>query len=179
MARQVSQWTYSIVMSYVKNEEDAEEIIQDTILSALRKINGFKSESSLKTWVYRIAINKSIDAIKFKNRSKRAGNVISLQSTQNQGNMTISCSTYDHPEKKLISKEKVEILFSGINQLPENQKKALTLTKLEYLSMKEVAGIMDVTPKAVESLLSRGKKNLLNYLENEGLEQLKRKPHGK
>lgn len=162
------------MISYVQNNEDAEEVVQDTLIAALKGMDRFKSESSLKTWVYRIAINKSKDALKYRNRKKRMAIVVSISKTgSNHGEMEVV--SFEHPGIKLESKEQMDLLFKGINQLPENQKEALILAKLEHMSMKEIAEVMNTTPKAVESLISRAKSNFKKYLEIEGIITFKRK----
>jgi RNA polymerase sigma-70 factor (ECF subfamily) len=68
---QYNKRVYNTVLSYVQNIEDAEEITQDVFLEVYRSSENFKGESSLSTWIYRIAINKCLDFIKYKNRKKR------------------------------------------------------------------------------------------------------------
>ena len=64
---------YNLALGYVQNTEDAEEITQDVFVKVYQKIEGFKSDSTLKTWIYRIAINQCIDYVKAKNAKKRFG----------------------------------------------------------------------------------------------------------
>lgn len=68
----------------------------------------------------------------------------------------------------------MNILFGAINQLPENQKSALIMAKLGKIPQKEIADIMDLSIKAVESLLTRAKTNLRKYLKAEGILILKK-----
>jgi len=163
------------VLSYVQSNEDAEEVVQDTLIAALNGIEKFKSESSLKTWIYRIAINKSKDAVKYRNRKKRLGNVISISDNRDSRKTDILPPNFAHPGIELESKEQMNLLFKGINALPANQKEALILAKFEQMSMKEIAVVMDTSPKAVESLLSRAKSNFKTYLETEGIYIYKKK----
>lgn len=175
LARLVTHWTYNVVLSYLQSKEDAEEVVQDTLLATLNGIKNFKSESSLKTWVYRIAINKSKDALKFRNRKKRYAEVISISKNSRVDRGDLEVSSFMHPGIRLESKEQMELLFRGINELPESQKEALILAKLEQMSMKEIAEVMKTSPKAVESLLSRAKTNFRAYLETEGINRYKKK----
>ena len=62
---------YNLALQYVQNQADAQEITQDTFLSIYKNLNSFQKKSSIKTWVYRIAINKSLDFIKSRKRIKR------------------------------------------------------------------------------------------------------------
>lgn len=174
-ARAASIWVYNTILSYVRNIEDAEEVTQDTLVSALAGLHKFKSEASLKTWVYRIAINKSKDFLKYKTRQKRHGNVISIHRNVDTEDREMEIPSFMHPGVQLESKEQMEILFEGINSLPESQKEAIVLSKLEQMSTKEIAEIMKTSPKAVESLISRAKSNLKKFLETEGIEIYKKR----
>lgn len=179
LAKFVAEAIHVVVRSYVHNNEDAEEIIQDTILISIERIDMFDTRSSLKTWVYRIAINKSKDLLKFRGRIKRSGTKLSLDNEDMISSDILRLGDYYHPGKMLESKEQLDILFSGINQLPASQREALTLIKFEQLRMKEVASIMDITPKAVEGLISRSKQNLKKFLETEGFIMNNNRRYGK
>ena len=168
-------WVYNVVLSYVHNNEDAEEVVQDTLLAALKGIDRFKNESSLKTWVYSIAINKSKDVLKYKSRKKRIGHVISISRNEDSTLQDIQPVNFTHPGVELESKEKMDILFTAINQLPENQKQAIILARLDQMPMKQIAEVMGTTVKAVESMLSRARANLRSYLESEGIRIYKNK----
>ena len=74
----------------------------------------------------------------------------------------------DHPGVILEQKEAVKKIFDAINQLPERQKTAIILLKIENKTQKETALIMHCTVKSVESLYQRGKNNLSKLINNEG-----------
>ncbi len=172
-SRLVVDWTYNLVYNYVLNKEDAEEITQDVVIAALNALDKFKGQAKLQTWVYSIAINKSKDFIKYKSRQKRSGKVISINRSDDQVPFYEPVDKI-HPGMQLESKEQLEAMYFGINSLPENQKKALIMTKLDQMSQAEVAGVLNVSVKAIESLMSRAKKNLRTYLENEGIQNFKK-----
>ncbi len=176
-----ASWIYNATFSYVQNKEDAEEIVQDTLISALSGLNRFKNEATLKTWVYSIALNKSKDFLKYKSRKKRSGKIISINKNSNSDRAQYyEPANFIHPGIELESKEQMSILFNAINQLPDNQKSALVLAKLDKMPQKEIAEIMAVSLKAVESLLTRAKANLRKHLETEGIIVLKKtNRHGK
>jgi RNA polymerase sigma-70 factor (ECF subfamily) len=73
---------------------------------------------------------------------------------------------FDHPGITLENKQKAALLFKAIDQLPEKQKTAFTLIKIQGLSYEEASGIMEQNIKAIESLMSRAKQNLQKKLEN-------------
>jgi len=141
-------------------------------MATINGIGNFKSESNIKTWVYRIAINKSKDAVKYKNRKKRFATVISISRNSETNDRDFEPENFSHPGIELESKEQMNLLLRGIDQLPEKQKEALILAKLEQMSMKDIAIVMKTTDKAVESLLSRAKSNFKTYLSNEGISKI-------
>jgi len=156
---------YNLALHYVQNVEDAEEITQDVFVKVYNKIDTFKSQSSIKTWIYRICINQSLDFIKSKQTKKR-GLLQSLFSlSDNQANWYPV--EMNHPGIELEQKEAVEKIFRAINQLPDNQKTAIILLKIEQKSQVETAEIMEISVKALESLFRRAKINLLEKLNEE------------
>ena len=147
---------FNTALSYTQNENDAEEITQDVFISVYRNATSFKGKSSIKTWLYRITINTSLNFIKKKKRdSKYSVKVDNLERPD-----------FDHPGVILENKENARILFQLIDTLSENQKTAFILSFVEGLPQKEVSEIMGLSLKAVESLLQRGKKNLKVKIEN-------------
>lgn len=152
---------FNTALGFVQNTEDAEDIAQEVFIEVHRSLSGFNQQSSLSTWIYRITVNKSLDFLRKKNRKKRFGFFTQLFRDDDGG---VEAPNFDYPGVLLENKEKSAILFSVIDQLPENQKTAFILFHVEDLSQKEIAAIMNVTPKAVESLIQRAKANLREKL---------------
>ena len=151
---------FNLALQYVQNTEDAEEITQDVFLSVHQSFSSFKGESTLKTWIYRITINKSLDYIKSKQRKKRFAFLTSLF-FDNSSDLKHDQPTFDHPGVLLEDKESIAAIFK--------QKTALILHKIENKTQVEVAEIMQTSPKAIESLIQRAKTNLSKKLNtNEG-----------
>lgn len=146
---------YNLCLNYLQNKEDAEEVFQDVFLKIHKKLENFNHKSSYKTWIYRIGINSCLDYIRAKNRKKRFAFLQSLSNGETQ-----IASSFAHPGIALEHKEALERLFKQINTLPEKQKSALILKSIDGLSQKEIGIILDCSEKAVESLLSRARKNL-------------------
>ncbi len=159
---------YNLALQYVQNKEDAEEITQDVFVAIHQSIDGFKEQSKISTWIYRITINKSLDFIRSKNRKRRLGAFTSLFFTDgNEAHR--ETSHFNHPGVLMEQKEKLQNIYRLINELPPNQKTALILSKLEHKSQQEIGVIMELSPKAVESLVQRAKAGLEKKLKaNEG-----------
>ena len=154
---------YNLALQYVQNTEDAEEITQDVFISVFKKMGRFKAKATLKTWIYRIAINKSLDFIKAQKSAKRSFFFNSNKIDDENNN--IQLPSFDHPGVILENKEAIKRLFKAINQLSDKQKTALILLKIEDKSQKETAEIMKLSEKAIESLFQRAKKKLGEILK--------------
>lgn len=149
---------YNLVLQYVQNVNDAEEITQDVFLAAYKSLDKFRNESNHSTWLYRIAINKSLDFLKAKKRKKRFF-WFTNELTENDS------VEFNHPGVLVENQEETAFIFSCMNQLPDNQKTALILNKIEQLPIAEIAGVMGLSAKAVESLIQRAKTNLSKKIE--------------
>jgi len=157
---------FNLALQYVQNMEDAEEITQDVFVKVFDHLHTFKKQSSLKTWIYRMAINQSLDFIKAKKAQKR--NFLSSLFSINDSNFKFQPSNFNHPGIELEQKEACQKIFEAINQLSDNQKTALILLKIENKSQAETAEIMNLKVKALESLFQRAKNNLEILLIDKG-----------
>ena len=155
---------FNVALHYTQNIEDSEEITQDVFISIFENIKKFREESTLKTWAYRITINKSLDFLKSKKRLKRIFFFNSLKIDDQD--KKISVPEINHPGIILENKESVNAIFNGINQLPPKLKTVIILLKIEGESQKETAQIMEISVKAVESLFHRAKKKLSIILKD-------------
>lgn len=155
---------FNTCISFVPNKEDAEDIAQDVFVEIFNSISKFKGGSKLSTWIYRIAVNKSLEFIRKKNTKKRFGFMQSLLGNDISIDRSSYFTEFNHPGILLENKEKNEILFAAINKLPEAQRIVYTLNKIEDLSYQEVSEITQKSISSIESLLFRAKKNLQELL---------------
>jgi RNA polymerase sigma-70 factor (ECF subfamily) len=165
----VEQWkdmVYNTVLGIVQNETEAEDLTQDVFIKVFENVSSFKGESKFSTWLYRIATTTALDHLRSKKRKKRFGFIFSLTvNDQNEDGQAQEIPDFQHPGVSLDNKERSKILFMAIDQLPENQKVAFTLHKLEGLSYKDISEVLNTTVSAVESLMSRANGNLRKQLE--------------
>lgn len=155
---------FNTCISIVQNTEDAEDLTQEVFTEVFHSISGFKNESKLSTWIYRIAVTKSLDFLRRKNRKKRFGFLQSLFNSSDE--LRVEVADFYHPGVSLENKERSAILFRAIENLPERQKTAFVLSKVEELSYSEIAEIMKISVSAVDALLSRARQNLRDELNN-------------
>ena len=157
---------FNLALQYVQNIEDAEEITQDVFLKVYKHLSTFKQQSSLKTWIYRITINQSLDFIKSKSNKTRR--FFTALFTDHESTLPAEAVNFNHPGIALENKEAIETIFRAINQLADKQKTVIILLKIEHKSQAEAAEIMQLNVKALESLFQRAKKNLEINLNTKG-----------
>lgn len=154
---------FSTCYGFLRNREDAEDATQEVFIEVFRSLKDFREEAKLSTWIYRIAVTKSLDMIRKKNRKKRFGQLKRVLGFEN-GENRLPDSKRPDPEQTLAEQERSRILHEAVGTLNDSQRIALTLSKLEGFSNAEVAGIMDISVSAVETLIHRAKKNLYDKL---------------
>jgi RNA polymerase sigma-70 factor, ECF subfamily len=146
------------------NREDAEDVAQDVFVEVFRSIDKFRADAKISTWLYRIAVNRSLNHIRDNKKHRWFSSFESEVKTENKRLLQIESSQTDQPEFELENKQRALILHEAIGRLPENQKVAFTLSKYEDLSYQEIAEVMELSVSSVESLLFRAKKNLQKKL---------------
>ncbi len=165
--RQHANMVYNVALGHTGNVEDAEEITQDVFVKVHQKLDTFNEDAQVSTWIYRIVVNTSLDYLKAKKRKKRWAFMSSIFDKETETSMP---KEFNHPGAQLESKEALSKIYMALDQLNERQKSVIILAKVEGKSQKEIGEIMEMSPKAVESLLQRAKKNLAEILkQNEGL----------
>ncbi len=153
---------YNLALNYLHSTEDAEELTQDVFVKVHKEMDKFRGESKVKTWIYRITINACLDKIKSKQRRQRFNFLRYLSDDF----VTFQPAEFNHPGIQLEQKESTERIMKAIKTLPPNQQTALILKSIEGQSQKEIAEIMQLNEKAVESLLTRARAKLKGILNN-------------
>jgi RNA polymerase sigma factor (sigma-70 family) len=155
---------YNTSIGLLQNAEDAEDITQEVFVKVFESIHQFKGESAFSTWLYKIAVTKSLELIRSRKRKKRFAFITGLFGENNE--LRYDPADFVHPGVQLDNRERAGKLFDAIGKLPENQKIAFTLHKVEGVPYQEISEIMGVTISAVESLIHRAKANLRKSLED-------------
>ena len=151
----------NICYRFLLSKEDAEDITQEVFIEVFHSIRSFRADSKLGTWIYRIAVSKSLDEIKRRSRKKR---ISSIGKTLGIESIAHLLTGSDRPDQRLEENEGLELLLKALNRLHESQRIALTLSKMEGYSNAEIAEIMQISVIAVESLVYRAKQNLKSIL---------------
>lgn len=163
LVNDMQKYVLNICFKFCGNREIAEDLTQDTFIEIYKSINSFRMDAKLKTWIYRIAVSKSLDYLKSQKRKKRFAKLTSLFGDDNLSER-IFLADSKNPEKGIENEDRLKILQLALNKLPDNQRTAFVLSKSDGMSYNEIAGIMRLSISAVESLLFRAKSNLKKSL---------------
>lgn len=165
LVERYQQMVFRTCMGFLHNREEAEDLTQDVFIQAYQALARFKGESAFSTWLYRIAVNASLNKIRKSKLKLVFESFENLIGSDRTGSETYPVIKNDEdPEKIIIRQEHSEWLGRALDSLPENQKTAIVLSKYDDLSQKEIAEIMNTSEGAVEALLQRAKKNLRKKL---------------
>lgn len=147
---------------FLLNREDAEDISQEVFIEIFQSVKSFRGDSQLSTWIYRIAVTKCLDEIKRRKRKKRITSIGKMLHLDDVAGFIGGGSPAD---KSIHEIERMKEVEQALNKLPDNQRVAFTLSRIEGYSNSEIADIMKTTIIAVESLIYRAKKNITTELE--------------
>jgi RNA polymerase sigma factor (sigma-70 family) len=153
---------FNTVLNILQHTEEADDTAQEVFIQVYHSINSFKSDSSLATWLYRIAVRKALDKLRQRKNRQRLQKLLPwwMPNDENPNQL------FHHPGIALENKERAAELFKAINELPEKQKVAFTLIKVQGMKYDEASEIMEQSIKAIESLISRAKQNLQRQLQH-------------
>jgi len=153
---------YNIAYRMMGNAEDAMDIAQEVFIKIYKNLSGFKAQSSLSTWIYRITVNTCMDEI----RRQKSKHTASLDAMVESG---IPFSAKDKsdlglPEKSFEKKEQRMVIENAISQLSEEYRVAVILRDIQGFSYEEIAEILQCSLGTVKSRLNRGRKELRERL---------------
>ena len=156
----------NVCYGFVKNADEAEDLTQEVFVEVYKTITRFREQSSLYTWIYRIAVSKSLDTLKRKKSVKRAAFFEKrVRSDSADLEMEQTPSVVLNPEAALEQKQQRLFINHCLNQLAENQRVAFVLSQQNGMSYREIAEIMGKSLSSIESLVHRAKTNLRKIME--------------
>ncbi len=146
---------------YIGTREDAEEVAQDVFIRVHQSIHNYTPQGKEFTFLYRIAVNLSLNRVRDKKRKR----LLSFDILKKDRGFEPENDEALNPDRILERKETQEAIWQVINTLPENQKTAVILKRFHDLSYEEIAEITESSISAVESRLHRARQTLKKKLE--------------
>lgn len=147
---------YIVAMRFVKNSDDAEDVLQESFIKAFQKIHQYKGDVTFGAWLKRIVINKSIDFLKSKEEK-----TVSLE----EGIMQVAEMEDNWNVPEVISIEQVRC---AIDELPNTYKYVVLMFLLEGYDHQEIAQVLNISESACRTRLLRGKAQLKEQLKTKG-----------
>lgn len=153
---------FNTCYGFVHNVEDAEDLTQEVFIQLYESLSSFRGEAQISTWLYRIAINKSLDHLRAMKRQKRWSTLKKVFVADLPED--IPDHLEENPQTILEEKQRIRVLEEAMGRLPENQRIVFTLSKYEKMSHQEISEIMEISISATEALMHRAKLNLRKIL---------------
>jgi RNA polymerase sigma-70 factor (ECF subfamily) len=160
LVEQYQQMVFRTCMGFLHDKDAADDLTQDIFIQAYQSLHSFKGEATFSTWIYRIAVNASLNRVRKNSGIPILSRLDSLFGSGKEKEISLPVYENEDPESILIRQEHNKWVQDGLDRLPENQRTAIVLSKYDDLSQKEIAEIMNTTEGAVEALIQRAKTNL-------------------
>ena len=159
----------NLSLRFTRNQEDAEEVLQDVFTTVYRKIDGFRGKSAFSSWLYRIVVNAAF----MKLRKKKQNQAISMEDLApavKQYCIERDDAAWPHSHNVAVTRELQEVLQKAIDRLPDQYRAVFVLRDVDGLSNQETGQILDLSIPAVKSRLHRSRimlrKKLQRYYED-------------
>ncbi len=156
LVRKYQHKVVKLVLRYVRNPAEAEDIAQEAFIKAYRALPQFRGDSAFYTWMYRIAINTAKNSLASRDRSPIAYD-LDLTDPEESHSVQTKLQDPDTPEGMALTEEIRGIVNSAIEGLPEELKTAIVLRELDGLSYEEIAAAMECPVGTVRSRIFRAR----------------------
>jgi len=157
---------YALLYRLTSDAEEAADLTQETFLRALRAISGFRGDSDLRTWLYRIAINESRNRFRWWKRRRRESTVSLDESIGSSESVyqDVIPDRSPNPEQEALRREREHILQNALRELPAIYREPVVLFDIEGLSYDEICKLLELNPGTLKSRLARGRQELKKRL---------------
>ena len=159
---------YALLFRLTSDAEEARDLTQETFLRAFQSINRFRGDASLKTWIYRIAINQARNRWRWWRRRRRDVTV-SLDATDDHRERplaaTLPTDNSLSPEQETLARERESQLREALLGLRSSFREAVILRDVEGFSYEEIAATLQISIGTVKSRIARGRLELRRQLE--------------
>lgn len=155
---------YNVIYGILSDRSDAADVTQEVFLKAFRGIGAFRRGSSLKTWLYRIAVRESLNHRRWWHRHCR--NEVSLDTPLRENQPVTQIEDSDAtPFEQLAARETQAAVENALSQIPDIYRSAVILRDLEGLSYEEVAEVLETSIATVKTRILRGRRALKQLLD--------------
>ena len=160
---------YGLALRITRNQNDAEEVLQDVFLTLAKKIDTFRGEAKFSSWLYRVTVNASYMRLRAERKHETDISLEDYVPYDDNGTLMGRVASKDwslRPDKALFSKEAMEIIERAVEELPESYRVVFHLRDIEGLSNEEASQILGISVAAIKSRLHRGRLFLRDKLSD-------------
>jgi RNA polymerase sigma-70 factor, ECF subfamily len=155
----------SVARRFVRNEDDARDVVQAAYLSAFRALDHFEGGCQISTWLHRIVVNTALMHLRSRRRKPEESIEKLLPAFMEDGHHVEQFSDWSAPADQLLEREQTRaVVRASIAELPDNYRTVLVLRDIEELPTDEVAAMLSMTPTAVKVRLHRARQALSTLL---------------
>ena len=155
-----SRKIFQLAFRYVRNHEDAEEVVQDVLLKVFRKIDAFRGDSALSSWIYRITFNTAMSRLR-RTRLMRNAEVTDIEIGVTASDDTTAgfdpADWSNMADESMLKAQLRERLAAAVGELPEIYRQPVILRDLKGLSTEEASTRLRVKDQTLKSRLHRGR----------------------
>ncbi|MES1241745.1 MAG: sigma-70 family RNA polymerase sigma factor [Acidobacteriota bacterium] len=144
--------------------EECQDLIQETFLRVYLGIDAFRGEARWEHWLFRIAANTALKAVRHRSAAKRAGPSVPLEGKDVEDSLPAATGRNPAPLRELLGKEMQERLGRAIEGLPPQMRRCVRLRVLQELDYDEIAEILQISPSTVKVQLFKARKRLQTEL---------------
>ncbi len=157
---------YRIARGIIRNDSDAEDIVQEAYVKAFMHLANFRGESSLATWLSRITINEALGRLRRKRTMKEVSRVED-QRTEAEIIPFPQMTTNEDPEKTMAQRQILQLVEQATDNLPENFRLVFVTRVIEGMNVEETAEILGIPPETVKTRLHRARKLVREQLDKQ------------
>src|SRR3954466_8371545 len=150
---------YQLSLNLLGDHNEALDLSQEVFLRVFRTLPGFRGQSTLRTWIYRIVVNQARNRQRFWRRRHRSQQVSLDEHIRDHGELPQQ-GDGDSPDRRLGQKQLAERIRTALDQLPFDQKTALVLREIDGLSYEEIGFSLGIAVGTVKSRLAPGRAGL-------------------
>jgi RNA polymerase sigma-70 factor (ECF subfamily) len=160
---------WAVALRTTGNPEDAADALQEAMISAFRRVDSFRGDALVTTWLHRVVVNACLDRLR-RNKVRAAQPLPDdLDEYAGRGAVLASGDVAADPEAQAVLSDRRRSVLEALDQLPPDQKAAIVLVDLEGYPVDEAARMLDCPPGTVKSRCARGRARLADLLRATGV----------
>jgi RNA polymerase sigma-70 factor (ECF subfamily) len=164
---------YRVARAVLKNETEAEDVVQEAYLRAFAALPSFRGEASLATWLTRIALNEALGRKRKERPMVDIGAVIDLEEKSAEIIEFPTMKAEPDPERSIARQEIRQLLEAAVDGLPETFRVVFVMRDIEGMSIEETARFLDIRPETIKTRLHRARRLLRESLDEQLASTLK------